>query len=119
MLLLYYSSSFTSKMLLMGRALLAQLCPLNLPPLRQGQLCTLASSYMKTVLIFALASALPSVAGFGGISFALRDDAQGRVFLGHGCVSSCGCKLRRQPITSTSGYSEATKRICHYRSQKA
>ena len=72
MLLLYYSSSFTSKMLLMGRALLAQLCPLNLPPLRQGQLCTLASSYMKMVLIFALASALPSVAGFGGISFASK-----------------------------------------------
>ena len=66
---------------LVGRVGSAQFAP---PPLRQGQLCTLASSYMKMALIFALASALPSVAGFGGISFALRVlESQGNSNLHH------------------------------------
>ena len=72
----------------MWRAELAQLFRSICPPPAPGAVVQRLLAVMTMVLIFALASALPSVAGFGGISFALRDDAQGRVFLGHGCVSS-------------------------------
>ena len=67
---------------------LAQLFRSICPPPAPGAVVQRLLAVMTMVLIFALASALPSVAGFGGISFALRADAQGLVSLGHGCVSS-------------------------------
>ena len=72
----------------MWRAELAQLFRSICPPPAPGAVVQRLLAVMTMVLIFALASALPSVAGFGGISFALRADAQGLVSLGHSCVSS-------------------------------